>query len=118
MLWNRADIDSDRWPFLVRANCALAFDCLSDLTRCGDVAFKGSVKRLQCDGISVGCTWLEFQFLLDTLGQLHFGDVGVSVRDRLSSRPATRVTTLSGLPGLIRPRLCDSGYLRHFSTVF
>jgi hypothetical protein len=43
--WNRADVNSDGWPFLVRANCALAFDRLTDLTRCSDIAFNGSVKR-------------------------------------------------------------------------
>ena len=63
-----------------------------------DVAFKGSLKRPQCDGIAIGCTWPDLQFFPDILGQLLFGNMGVAVRDRLHARPARRVAALPGFP--------------------
>ena len=45
-------MDLWRLPHLLRhANRGLALDRVADLTRRGDVAFKGSLKRPQCDGI-------------------------------------------------------------------
>src|SRR6516225_11037572 len=75
-----------------------ALDRFADLTRGGDVAFKGNLKRPQCDGIAIGCTWPELQFFPDALGQLLFGNVGVAIRDRLHARPARRVAALPGFP--------------------
>ena len=49
---DRAQMDLWRLPHLLRhANRGLALDRVADLTRRGDVAFKGSLKRPQCDGI-------------------------------------------------------------------
>src|SRR6516225_2287759 len=95
---DRAQIDLWRLPLLRHANRGLALDRFADLTRRGDVAFKGSLKRPQCDGIAIGCTGPELQFFPDILGQLLFGNVGVAVRDRLRARPARRVGALPGFP--------------------
>jgi hypothetical protein len=46
----------------------------SRTSRCrGDVAFKGGLKRPQCDGIAIGCARPKLQFFPDILGQLLFG---------------------------------------------
>src|SRR5215469_167046 len=95
---DRAQVDLWRLPLLRHPNRGLALDRLADLARRGDVAFKGSLKRPQCDGIAIGCTWPELQFFPDILGQLLFGNVGVAIRDRLHARPARRVAALPGFP--------------------
>src|SRR6516164_7874698 len=96
---DRAQIDLWRLPHLLRhANRGLALDRFTDLTRRGDVAFKGSLKRPQCNGIAIGCTWPELKFFPDILGQLLFGNVGVPVRDRLRARPARRIAALPRFP--------------------
>src|SRR6516225_4852520 len=95
---DRAQIELWRFPLLRHANRGLALDRFADLTRGGDVAFKGNLKRPQCDGIAIGCTWPELQFFPDILGQLLFGNVGVAIRDRLHARPARRVAALPGFP--------------------
>ena len=53
---DRAQIELRRLPLLRHANRGLALDRFADLTHGGDVAFKGGVKRPQCDGIAIGCT--------------------------------------------------------------
>src|SRR5215472_10563645 len=93
---DRTQIDLWRFPLLRHTNRGLALDRFADLARRGDVA--GSLKRPQCDGIAIGCTWPELQFFPDILGQLLFGNVGVAIRDRLHARPARQVAALTGLP--------------------
>src|SRR6516162_5974946 len=95
---DRAQIDLRRLPLLRHANRGLALDRFADLTRRGDVAFEGSLKRPQCDGIAIGCAWPELQFFPDILGQLLFGNVGVAIRDRLRARPTGRVAALTRFP--------------------
>src|SRR6516165_1569156 len=95
---NRAQIDLRRFPLLRHANRGLALDRFADLTRRGDVAVKGSLKRPQSDGIAIRCTWPELQFFPDILGQLLFGNVGIAIRDRLHARPTRRVAALPGFP--------------------
>ena len=53
---DRAQIELRRLPLLRHANRGLALDRFADLTHGGDVAFKGGLKRPQCDGIAIGCT--------------------------------------------------------------
>src|SRR6516162_3470681 len=95
---DRAQIELWRFPLLRHTNRGLALDRFADLARRGDVAFKGSLKRPQGDGIAIGCTWPELQFFPDILGQLLFGNVSVAIRDRLHARPARRVAALPGFP--------------------
>src|SRR6516164_11092135 len=110
---DRAQIELRRIPVLRHANGGLALDRFADLTRRGNVAFKGSLKRPPCDGIAIGCTWPELQLFSDILGQLLFGNVGVAVRDRLHARPARRVAALPGFPRdeAFRVRIAVSHYV-------
>src|SRR6516164_6935090 len=103
---DRAQVNLWRLPLLRHANRGLALDRFADLTRRGDVAIKGSLKRPQCDGIAIGCTRPELQFFPDILGQLLLGNVGVAIRDRLHRR----ILVLS--PSLLAPN--DPNLVCHF----
>ena len=58
---DRAQIDLWPFPLLGHTNRGLALNRLADLTRRGDVAFKGSLKRPQCDGIAIDLFSMEFK---------------------------------------------------------
>jgi len=87
-----AQIELWRLPLLSHANRSLALDRFSDLTRRNDVAVKGSLKRPQCDGIAIGCTCPELQFLgAATSSPLRVTNARISRSSPLLERHRSRI---------------------------
>ena len=89
-----AHVELRRLPLLRHANRGLALDRFADLARRSDIPFKGGLKRAQCDGIAIGCTWPELQFFPDILGQLFFGNTCI---ESYSCGCGRRITTSIGI---------------------